>query len=383
MSPAAMGMKSEPAQPGLLSEVRLRAVEAARPREHSDADRSSAQRAWVRPLWIIALCCLGAALRFGREALIPLALGLLVTFILSGAVEALRRWHMPRALSAAMLLALLAGAVVGTADMIATPAQQWLQNAPKTLRVIEHKVRPAQSVLRRLDDIAKRATSLAEAATPEPGAPTAESPAVAGLSPLAFFAATGGVAIGLVTMMAFAFLLLAAGPTTLARMTCVLAHDWKAVHALQIIDGIRREVGKYYGTLLIINLIYGTVTAGAMWLLGMPSPLLWGVLAGTLNFVPYVGPALTLATLTLVALVTFPSNAHILAVSVTYLGLATIEGHIVEPVFLGRRLNLNPIIVLFALWIGGWLWGVAGVVLALPVLLAIKIATRMARAPAR
>jgi predicted PurR-regulated permease PerM len=115
----------------------------------------------------------------------------------------------------------------------------------------------------------------------------------------------------------------------------------------------------------------------------MPNPLLWGVVAGTLNFVPYVGPALTLATLTLVALVTFPSNAHILAVSATYLGLATIEGHIVEPVFLGRRLNLNPIIVLFALWIGGWLWGVPGVVLALPVLLAIKIATRMARAPAR
>ena len=103
-----------------------------------------------------------------------------------------------------------------------------------------------------------------------------------------------------------------------------------------------------------------------MWLLGMPNPALWAVMASVLNFVPYLGPAITLAVLTLVALVTFTSTAHIFLVSACYLGLATIEGHIVEPVFLGRRLDLSPILVLFALWIGGWLWGVAGMVLALP-----------------
>jgi predicted PurR-regulated permease PerM len=121
------------------------------------------------------------------------------------------------------------------------------------------------------------------------------------------------------------------------------------------------------------------VTGTAMWLLGMPNPALWGVVAATLNIVPYVGPALTLTILTLVALVTFPGNGHVLAVAATYLALATIEGHIVEPVFLGRRLDLSPILVLFSLWIGGWLWGVAGMVLALPVLLAVKVTLRMSK----
>jgi len=93
-----------------------------------------------------------------------------------------------------------------------------------------------------------------------------------------------------------------------------------------------------------------------------------------LNFIPYLGSATTLAVLTIVALVTFNSIPHVLAVSATYLGLATIEGQIVEPVFFGRSLRLNPIIVFIALWSGGWLWGVAGVIFAVPLLVVIKVA---------
>jgi predicted PurR-regulated permease PerM len=113
-----------------------------------------------------------------------------------------------------------------------------------------------------------------------------------------------------------------------------------------------------------------------MWLLGMPNPALWGVLAAVLNFIPYIGPAITVAILTVVALVTFAGVTHPLLVVGGYVALAAVEGHIVEPVFLGRRLNLNPIVVLLAVWLGGWLWGVAGVLLALPMLLAVKVILR-------
>ena len=106
----------------------------------------------------------------------------------------------------------------------------------------------------------------------------------------------------------------------------------------------------------------------------MPNPVLWGVVAAGLNFVPYLGAAATLTILSVVALVSFDSMAHVALVAASFLGLATIEGQLVEPVFLGRRLHLNPIVVFVAMWVGGWLWGIPGIIFALPVLLAVKVA---------
>jgi predicted PurR-regulated permease PerM len=183
--------------------------------------------------------------------------------------------------------------------------------------------------------------------------------------------------VGTVTVLAFALLLLIAGPPTLARMTAALAADLRAVHVLEIIEAIRLEVGRYYGMMLLINLVFGAVVAGVMALLGMPNPALWGAIAGVLNFIPYLGSATTCAIVTVVALVTFDTLGQVVLVAGSYIALATVEGHVVEPLVVGRRLDLNPVVVLAALWLGGWLWGIAGVVLALPALVAVKSARRM------
>jgi predicted PurR-regulated permease PerM len=185
---------------------------------------------------------------------------------------------------------------------------------------------------------------------------------------------TSGVAAALLMGVALTLLLLAAGPPTLARMTAPVATDGRAVRVLRIIDAIRLEVGRYYGTLAVINLVFGTATALVMWLLGMPNPMLWGALAAVLNFVPYLGCATTLVILTLVAFVSFDRIGQALLVPASFLLMAGIEGHIIEPVFLGRRLDLNPIVVLVALWVGAWAWGIAGMVVAMPILVATKVA---------
>jgi predicted PurR-regulated permease PerM len=336
--------------------------------------RTPTHRAFVKPLWIIAACCLVSMAYVGREALVPLGLALLVACILSGTVERLRRLHVPRAVSAAALLLMMAAALVAIGDWVATPAQAWLQNAPRIIRTIDHKVRPAQSILRRVDDIAKRASALANA---DSAAPADSGPVSAAfLTPLEVFAFTGAAAFKTLTVFAFAFLLLAAGPPALARLSCALAGEAQAMRVLRMIDAVRHQVGRYYATLLLINICFGTVVGTLMWLLGMPNAALWGVLAGTLNFIPYLGPAITVSILTVIAFVTFAGVTQPLMVAGGYVALAAVEGHVVEPVFLGRRLNLNPIVVLLAVWIGGWLWGVAGVLLALPMLLALKVVMR-------
>jgi predicted PurR-regulated permease PerM len=351
------------------------------PHKPADQDHSSrpsvhALRALAAPLWILAACILVFLLRLGRDALVPVALAILIALVLSGVVESLHRIRIPRGLSAVVLLAIVAVALAVAVDMVSTPAQEWVQSAPRLMRTIEHKLRPAQSLVRRLDAIAKRATALASPdAAPSSTAPAAPAATVSAVDLLA---GTGWFVAAVLAVMALTLLLLAAGPPTLARMTAALS-DVHAVRALRVIDAIRVEVGRYYATLAVINLAFGSVIAGTMWLFGMPNPILWGVLAGVLNFIPYLGAATTLAVLTLVALVSFDSIAHILLVGASYLGLAAIEGHVVEPIFLGRRLDLNPIVVFVALWLGGWIWGVPGVVVALPALVAAKVAASHSR----
>jgi predicted PurR-regulated permease PerM len=190
---------------------------------------------------------------------------------------------------------------------------------------------------------------------------------------------TSGVVAALLMGAALTLFLLAAGPPTLARMAAPVATDGRALQVLRVIDAIRVEVGRYYGTLAVVNLVFGTLTALLMWSLSMPNPMLWGALAAVLNFIPYLGCATTFAIVTLVAFVSFDAISHTLLVGASFLLLAAIEGHIVEPVFVGRRLDLNPILVLVALWAGAWLWGIAGMVVALPLLVATKVAA--ARTP--
>jgi predicted PurR-regulated permease PerM len=184
---------------------------------------------------------------------------------------------------------------------------------------------------------------------------------------------TREVIVSAMTIVVMTLFLLAGGPPVLARMTAAFASRAHASHVLQVIEAVRSEVGRYYTTIALINLGLGVATCAAMTLLRMPNPILWGVLAGTLNFLPYVGSATTLVVLGIVAFVSFDGVGQVFAVIGTYLALTTLEGQIVQPLFVGQRLELNPIIVFLSLWVGGWFWGIAGIVLAVPSLVALKV----------
>ncbi len=325
-----------------------------------------------RPLWILAFCALLMGLRACREALVPIILAILLSLMLSGLVEGLRRIRIPRGVSATLLLLLGGVALAGTVDALWAPAQEWAQSAPRVMREIEHKVRPARAVVQRMNDLAARAAAItgSEVENNHAAANSVATP----LTAMEVLTETGWVAGVIVTVGVLTLLLLSAGPPTLARMMASVGGNLQAVHVLKTIDSVRVEVGRYYGTLALINLSLGTATAVTMWLLHMPNPVLWGALAAVLNFIPYLGSAVTLLVLSVVALVSFDSIPHVLLVAASYLALATIEGQIIEPVFFGRRLDINPIVIFITLWFGGWLWGIAGVMFALPVLLAIKVA---------
>jgi predicted PurR-regulated permease PerM len=317
---------------------------------------------------ILVALAFGLLLYFAREALIPIALSLLVSLVLSSPVEALHRKGVPRSASALLIVVsflILAGVSITS---LLEPAQRWLAQAPHTVRLIEQKIDPAASFVHRIELVTRRAGHLTDGDAAAAPRSTTEPAKATGV-----LVATRTVMVSFVTVLVLTLLLLASGPPVLARMTAALAHNVHATNVLKVIDAVRRELGRYYATVALINLGLGLATGLIMTALGMPNPVLWGMLAGSLNFIPYIGSAITLFVLTVVAFLSFDSVGQVLTVSACYLGLATIEGQVVQPLFVGQRLELNPIIVFLALWFGAWLWGVAGVVMAVPTLVTLKV----------
>jgi len=314
----------------------------------------------------------GVLLYVARAAFVPVALAVLFALLLSGPVEGLRRRRIPRTLSALLIVVIFLSIVGGTVDLLWTPAQAWLAAAPRTAQVIQRKLGPAARIMRRIDAVTNRAGHLTDGtanvavATPVPSTSAAPDSGNLVIQTREFL--LGFVTVGILTLF-----LLAAGPPVLARMSGAFASDEHAMRILRAIQAVRGELGRYYSTLALINVGLGATTAAAMWALGMPNPVLCGAVAGVLNFIPYAGSATTFSILTIVALVSFDDVGRVLAVAGSYLALATIEGQLVQPVLVGQRLELNPIIVFLALWFGGWFWAIPGIILAIPSLVALKV----------
>ena len=185
--------------------------------------------------------------------------------------------------------------------------------------------------------------------------------------------ATPAAAADAITVVILTLFLLTGGAPMTARLAETLISHGKSTKVLHVVEAVRSEVARYYVTIALINLGLGAATAMMTLLLGLPNPLLWGTMAAVLNFLPYIGSTITLLVLTIVSFVTFTSLTHVMAVAGSFLVLVTIEGQVVEPLLLGRRLKLSPTVVLLAFWFGGWFWGISGIVLVMPLLVAIKV----------
>jgi predicted PurR-regulated permease PerM len=253
-----------------------------------------------------------------------------------------------------------------------TPARAWLDRAPQLLREVERKIRPLQRVAGKIDEVATRAERVA-GATSRPGSVVAAQPA----HDRQLLLQTPAAVISVVATLFLTFFLLAWGPTLLAKLGTVSATgppggSTSRQRIFDIAQAAQQQTARYLGTIALINVGLGLATTAMTAAFGLPTPLLWGVLAATLNFIPYAGSAVTLVVVTLVALLTQDGLGPAAGVAASYLALATIEGQLVQPLAVGRRLSVSPLIIFFALWFWGWMWGVAGMLLATPFLIALK-----------
>src|SRR5580704_12326516 len=318
----------------------------------------------------ILLFLIGGLLYVAHAAFIPVALAMLAALILSSPVEALFRLGLPRGLSALLILIAALAAVAGLVALIWTPSQQWYASAPHTLSVIQRKFTPVARLMSHIEQLTDRAGKVgAPLAPPEPTAVAVPQQSTSRI----LLSTVGDATIGLATFVIITLFLLAGGPPMVARMTAAFFDHLKAHHVQGYIEKLRAEVGHFYVTTAFINLGLGIATTLVMMAWGMPTPYLWGAVAALLSFIPYAGATATLLVVTLVAIVSFDGLGHAAGVALSYLGLAVIEGQIVQPLLVGRRMDVNPLLIFLGLWFGGIFWGIAGVILATPILVALKV----------
>jgi predicted PurR-regulated permease PerM len=188
-----------------------------------------------------------------------------------------------------------------------------------------------------------------------------------------FLTNTGELLTIIVVTAILLFFLLANGYLFLQKTVHILPTLGEKKRAVEIARDVQAEVSHYLLTITLINLGLGCVTAATMAAFGLPDPLLWGVMAATLNFVPYVGAIFTSLAILLAAVLAFPVPLEALFPPLAFVALTALEGNIVTPALVGRRLTLNPVIVFASLLFWGWLWGVAGLLIAVPLLVVFKI----------
>lgn len=321
----------------------------------------------VIALWLLCGLAVIHTLRMAPEVFLPIVLAILAQFVLGPVVRFMRRRGIPAVASATVIVSLGIGTVAGAVGLLSEPASEWFERAPATLRVVENRLRFIQRPVERMVEVSEGVEELASLDTRD--RVVVESEGV--LSTLA--SQTGSALVGIVATFAVLFLALASGDALIHKVVTTMprAADRERAHVL--LEQIQRGISRHLLTISGINLALGVVVAVTMWMLDVPSPILWGVLAGLLNFVPFIGPALMTLILLGVSLISFEDPLVWLVPPAVFVVLTAIEGLVVTPAILGARLTLSPMAVFLSILGWSWLWGIPGGLIAVPMLAAIKI----------
>lgn len=318
------------------------------------------------------LIVLAAAVYYARDFFLPLVLAFLFTLTFRPAARYLHRYGIPPPVSAVVLVVILAGAAVGIAVLLAEPITQLVTDAPRIVTKLRERFSGLQEPLAELKEAGKQLQGLAD--TSADNSTGTQQVVIAQPGILSWAADTlSGIGTTLAATFIFAIFLLSSGDLFLHKLVRVVGSLSEAKRSLRIVHDVENEVSRYLLTISVINLGLGCSVGIAMAILGMPSPVAWAAVATLLNFIPYLGATVGIVTTALVSLITFPSLPIALLPPAAYLGLSLVEGSVVTPLTLGRRLEINSVAILVALAFGGWMWGIVGALIAVPVLVVIKV----------
>jgi len=310
-------------------------------------------------------------LYFARDFLLPIVLALLFNLLLSPVVRGLKRLHVPSAIGSAVVILALLGTFVWGLYSLAGPAYDWMTRAPQSLRKVEGRLRELRRPVQTIGKATEQVEKIAQVSPSGPPAATVTVTAPSLGARLLGRATDLGASAAVIVILLF--FLLASGDLFLRKLIRVLPSLADKRRAVDIARQVETEISAYLSTVAMINAGLGLAVWGAMALIGLPNPLLWGAMVALTNFIPYLGALSCYVVLAALGFLTFPDFAHALMPVGAFLVLNVVEAYVVTPMVLGRRLTLNPVVVFLSLTFWGWLWGIPGAILAVPITVVVKV----------
>jgi predicted PurR-regulated permease PerM len=317
---------------------------------------------------LFALACM-AVLYVAADIVLPLILALVLKLLLQPLVRLLEGIRIPRAVGAILSVLLVLLAFAATISMLAGPAAAWAGKLPDAIP----KLRDSLGFLQEPIDAVHRMMNQIPGFAAEPGAapqgPTMKPFSLVG----AVLSSSASVTSGLFTTLLILFYMLVSGETFLRRMVEILPRFKDKRQAVELSQHIERDVSAYLLTVACINAVVGLATGLDMWACGVANPVLWGVVAFVLNFVPILGAMVGMVIFLMASVVSLGVSWWALLPVGLYFGIHVIEGEFATPMVLARRFTINPVAVILALIFWYWMWGVTGAILAVPLLAITKI----------
>ncbi|PWQ99690.1 AI-2E family transporter [Leucothrix pacifica] len=324
------------------------------------------------PIWGLFIIAVIAVLYIAQSVFIPIFMATLIAFLLTPPVSLLAKYHIPRSIGSAIVI-VLSSLLIGTlSSYMAEPVGEWVERLPNEIQQIERKLSPFKDSIESVQETTQKVEEMTSIS--DDGQATQPDVVVKG--PNIFYILVDGTQAFLIGVLSFVVLLyfmLAFGHTLILRTSLLFEDKGYQSQILKIARDVQYKLSRYLLLITALNLVLGAAVTLVMWLLDMPTPIVWGASAAFLNYIPYVGPAINLGVITLVSLQTFDSLAQVILPPALLLGLNLLEGQFLQPMFIGRMFTINPVLIFISVLIWGWLWGMAGIFLAVPLLVIMNI----------
>ncbi|WP_052065404.1 AI-2E family transporter [Thalassospira australica] len=319
---------------------------------------------------VLLLGCLYVA----QSLLLPVFLAFLLSLVFSPLVRTLARFRIPKAVTAfAVVLALTASVIAGIYGL-SGPVSGWIDEAPNIERQLRLRLADLSEPL---DKLREAQQQVSEATEQDNGNEDVQKVVVAEPN-LISRAAQGApdIMAGIMLMLVLLLFILSGGDRIYEKLIRALPTFGDRRKGVRIAHDVEREVSRYLATITAINILLGIVVGSLMAIVGLPNPVLWGIAAAILNYVPILGALTGVAIVAVVSLVSMQTTGQALIAPALYLACTVIEGQLITPALVGNRLKINSIAIVLAIALWGWLWGFVGVLVAVPLLIVMGVISK-------
>jgi predicted PurR-regulated permease PerM len=312
-------------------------------------------------------------LYFASDFAIPVVAAVILGLVFAPFIRRLARIGIPSAISGALVVLTVVGGLSAGIVVLSDSATQWLNRAPIVLNQLDRKLRTLKRPVEQVKEASEKVEKLADVGS---SGATARGRDVVVKPPgilKQMFGTMQTVMLQLGVTLVLLFFLISSGDAFKMKLVASMRRYRGKKRVLCIWRDVEDNVSVYLLTITLINLCLGGAIAIGLFLMGFPNAALWGAMAALLNFIPYLGALVGLTVVAVVSIITYDPLGQAAIAPAIYLGCNIIESQLITPSVLGRRLSLNPVVVFISVIFWGWLWGMPGAMMAVPLLIIVHV----------